>query len=98
MTVAFLPRIISPTLLSYLQGHPLLPGHTWYFIAGVTLSVINRPDEIPTVFKYALEKGGGSTPTKPSHDEQLKIARRMREALIKAAPIGGLPKVYQSRF
>ena len=57
------------------------------------LSVINRPDEIPAVFKYALERGGGKTDATPSHTEQLRIARQMREALIKAAPIGGLPKV-----
>ena len=31
--------------------------------------------------------------TKPQHDEQLLIARKLREALVKAAPIGGLPKV-----
>lgn len=55
--------------------------------------MINRPDEIPAIFKYALEKGGGRTGAKPSHDEQLKIARQMREALVKTAPIAGLPKV-----
>lgn len=93
MAASSLPKILSPALLSYLQGHPQLPSSTWYFITGVTLSVINRPDEIPTVFSYALEKGGEGAPTKPSHDEQLQIARRMREALVKTAPIGGLPKV-----
>lgn len=96
MASSSLPKVLSPALLSYLQSHPHLPSSTWYFIAGVTLSVINRPDEIPTVFKYALDKGGGRIPTKPSHDEQLKIARQMREALVKTAPIGGLPKVNQS--
>ena len=76
-----------------IEGHPHLPSCSWYFIASVTLSVLNRPDEIPAVFKYALEKGGQKVSTKPSHDEQLKIARQMREALVKTAPIGGLPKV-----
>lgn len=93
MAVQNLPRIISPTLLSYIHGHPNLPLHSWYFIAGVTLSVLNRPDEISTVFKYAMEKGGDRIEASPGHDEKLKIARRMREALVKAAPIGGLPKV-----
>ena len=59
----------------------------------IALSVINRPDEIPAVFTYALETGGGRTGAKSSHDEQLKIARKMREALVKTAPIAGLPKV-----
>ena len=51
------------------------------------------PHEIPTVFKDAIEKGAGSCDVKPGHKEQLEIARKMREALLKAAPIGGLPKV-----
>lgn len=87
------PRIISPALLSFIHGHPNLPVHTWYFIAGVTLSVLNRPDEISTVFKYAMEKGGDRMEASPGQNEKLTIARKMREALVKAAPIGGLPKV-----
>lgn len=91
-----LPRILSPALLSFLRGHPSLPAHSWYFIAGVTLSVINRPDEIPIVFQHALEKGGGKEGKKPDHAEQLMIARKMREGLVKAAAIGGLPKVVEA--
>lgn len=40
-----------------------------------------------------MEKGGDRIEASPGHDEKLKIARKMREALVKAAPIGGLPKV-----
>ncbi|KAL8791545.1 MAG: hypothetical protein Q9195_005873 [Heterodermia aff. obscurata] len=96
MAASSLPKILSPALLSYFQSHPYLPSCSWYFIASVTLSVLNRPDEIPAVFKYALEKGGRNAPAKPSHDEQLKIARQIREALVKTAPIGGLPKAINS--
>ncbi|KAI9817747.1 MAG: hypothetical protein M1827_000866 [Pycnora praestabilis] len=87
-----LPAIVTPALLSSIRGHPQLPKHSWYFIAGVTLSVINRPDEIPKVFKYAIDHGIGHSDSKPEHDEQLKIARKMREALTKSAAIEGLPK------
>ena len=85
--------VITPALLSSIRGQPHLPRHAWYFLTGVTLSVLNLPHEIPTVFKYAIEKGAGSCDVKPGHEEQLEIARKMREALLKAAPIGGLPKV-----
>lgn len=88
-----LPQVFSPALLSYVRSHPQLPTHSWYFIAGVTLSVLNRPDEIPVVFQQALERGGGTEDTIPEHSEQLTIARRMREGLVKSAAIGGLPKV-----
>ena len=93
MGVPPLPRIVSPALLSYLRGHPQLPTHSWFFIAGVTLSVLNRPDEIPIVLQRALDPGGAKQDAKMEHAEQLMIARKMREGLIKSAAIGGLPKV-----
>lgn len=88
-----LPSIITPTFLTALRKHPHLPPHTWYCVTGVTLSVLNRPDEIPKVFNHALEKGPSASDTSPDHEMQLQIARKLREALVKAAPIGGLPKV-----
>jgi len=62
-------------------------------VAGVALNALNLSAEIPTVFKHAIEHGGGSSDTKPGHDEKLEIARKMREALVKAVAICGLPKV-----
>lgn len=88
-----LPAIATPALLSAIRRHPNLPGHTWYFIAATTLSILNRPDEVPKVYTFALESGSDERDTTPSQDEQLKMIRRMREALIKAAAVGGLPKV-----
>lgn len=80
-------RLIS--LLSSIRLTPNLPPQSWYLIAGVTLSALNRADDVSDVFEYAIEKDGSSS------EARLQIARRMREALVKAAPIGGLPKVYQ---
>lgn len=89
-----LPAVLTPALLSSIRGQPRLPSHTWYFIASVTLSVINRPDEIPKVFNYALEHDVNTSDTaKPNHDEQLKVARKLREGLVKSAAVIGLPKV-----
>jgi hypothetical protein len=87
-----LPAIITPALLSSLRSHPNLPGHTWYFIAATTLSQLNRPDEIPKVYQHAL-RHGSSGDAIPSQDEKLRISRRIREALIKAAAVGGVPRV-----
>lgn len=75
------------SLLSSIRLTPHLPPQSWYLIAGVALSTLNKPDEIPHVFHYAMEKDAGSTET------PINIARRMREALVKASAIGGLPKV-----
>ncbi|KAK4044847.1 AhpD-like protein [Parachaetomium inaequale] len=85
-----LPAVITPALLSSLRSHPALPRHTWYFIAATTLCQLNRPDEISKVYQHALRHGPGDAA--PSHDEQLRISRRMREALIKAAAVGGVPR------
>jgi hypothetical protein len=90
--MSVLPSIITPTLLSTVRSYLHLPHHTWYFIAATALSVLNRPDEITAVYKHVIDHGPGATDCKPAHEEQLKISRRMREALVKAGAIGGLPK------
>lgn len=87
-----LPSIVTPALLSSIRSYPHLPQHTWYFIATTTLSILNRPDEIPKIYKHAIDHGAGAMDCKPAHEEQLRISRRMREALVKAGAIGGMPK------
>jgi len=85
-----LAPIITPALLSTIRRYPNLPRNTWYFVAATTLSIINRPDEIPQIYKHALDE---PTDAAPGLEEQLAITRRIREALIKSAAVGGLPKV-----
>lgn len=67
---------------------------------GVTLSALNRPDELSAVLTYALGNGADVSPPPPraspeklSTEEQLYIVRRMREGLLKSAAIVGVPKV-----
>jgi len=89
-----LPAVVTPSFLSSIRGHPQLPRQSWYFIAGVTLSVLNRPDEIPKLFTFALDNGvDPATNARLAHTEQLQVARRLREGLVKSAAIVGLPKV-----
>lgn len=93
-----LPSVVTPALLSAIRSSPRLPANTWYMLAATALSTLNRPDEIPKVFSHALEHGGGAKDTKPSPDEQLQIARRTREALVKSSAIIGLPKTINALF
>lgn len=99
-----LPAIMTPTLLASIRRHPNLPRHTWYFIAATALTVLNRPDEIPKVYRHAIDNTGpseeeaspaaGAASGSPlTRDERLAISRRMREALVKTTAVGGLPKV-----
>lgn len=88
-----LPAIVTPALISSVRRHPYLPRNTWYLIAAATLSVLNRPDEIQKVYKHAIDNGGDYFDTVPSEDEQRRISRRIREALIKSSAVGGVPRV-----
>ncbi len=87
------PTIMTEAFLSAIRKNPLLPRHSWYFVSGVTLSALNRPEDISAVYKLAIEKGAGTSDSVPSHIEKLEISRKMREALIKSAAVCGLPKV-----
>lgn len=85
--------ILTPTLLAAIRKQPNLPRNTWYFVTATTLSALNRPDELPEVFKNAIEEGSETTGNDiPSRDDQLRISRRLREALLKASAVGGMPK------
>ncbi|KAH6840989.1 AhpD-like protein [Chaetomium sp. MPI-CAGE-AT-0009] len=88
--MASLPAIITPALLSSIRNYPNLPRHTWYFIAATTLSQLNRPDEISKVYQHALRHDLDDNIL--NQDEKLRVSRRIREALIKAAAVGGVPK------
>lgn len=86
-----LPPILTPELLNSIREYSDLPPRTWYIIAVTTLTILNRPDEIPKVYEHALQFGPSRTPSNLDHEEQLEILRRIREALIKQAPL----EVYQ---
>jgi hypothetical protein len=60
----------------------------------VTLSCLNRPDEIGKVWEWAVENGADDNAgAKMAELEQLKTVRRVREGLVKSAAVVGLPKV-----
>ncbi len=93
--------LLTPRLLRSIRTTPRLPPSTWPFLTGVTLCVLNRPDELGTALAHALATGpraeevdGGAM---VGH-ERLEIARKMREGVLKGAIIGGLPKVRRVLF
>jgi len=53
--MAPLAPIITPAFLMSIRRHPHLPKQSWYFITATTLSILNRPDEIPKVYKDAID-------------------------------------------
>ena len=79
------PPVFNRETLIELQNTRGIPNDTWYIIAAATLCGLNRPDDIVLVFKHAIE---GTEDLQ----EQMRIARRIREVLIKSAGISGLPR------
>ena len=82
--------IIKPSLISGVKSIAHLPSNNWYLLAATALSTLNRPNDITHVFKNAIENR--------SKDQQLSIARRTREALVKSSAIIGLPKTINALF
>ncbi|KAK2602691.1 hypothetical protein N8I77_009201 [Diaporthe amygdali] len=90
-----LPTAVTPRLLGTLRSQPGLPDDVWYTIVATTLCVLNRPDEIQAIYTHAVAADAGANAVADpvaDHGRQLRIARRLREALLKASAIGGLPK------
>lgn len=79
---------LTPARLAKLAATPGL-SNSWYFVAAATFSVCNQPEEIPRIFDYMMERT-------PTHQAQLEVAQKMREALLKGAALGGLPKSINS--
>lgn len=94
--------VVTSELLDTLRSQPHLPDDIWYLVIAVTLCVLNRPEEIQTVYKHAVGPGHGTVGLQNGaalpDQEQLRIARRLREALLKTSAIGGMPKVRTRRL
>jgi hypothetical protein len=93
MLPSALPPIFTSDLMSFIREHPDLAPDTWYIIAATTLTILNRPDEIPCIYEHAISFNPRRTTLRSERDEQLTTLRRMREALIKASAVGGVPRV-----
>lgn len=90
--------VVTPDLLDTLRSDRNLPDDVWYLVTATVLCILNRPEEIPIVYEHAVGPGHGSHGLPNGSEpvgaaEQLRIARRLREALLKTSAIGGMPKV-----
>ena len=87
------PTLLGKELLKSICEHQELPLDSWYIIAATTLTILNLPEEVPEVYEYAINHGMIVQTSRLNDVEQLHVVRRMREALIKASAVGGVPKV-----
>lgn len=83
--------VLTPVRLKTLASTPLL-GNSWYYIAAATLSVCNRPDDVPLVLEYMLAQPSVAA----SEEHRRLVAKQIRESLLKSSALGGLPKAINS--
>ncbi|KUI60051.1 hypothetical protein VP1G_07308 [Cytospora mali] len=87
--------VVTPKLLDSFRSQENLPDDVWYIVVATTLCILNRPEEIQTVYEHAVARGyndQGQNGVALADSGRLRIARRLREALLKTSAIGGLPK------
>lgn len=96
-----LDPLITAGLLDALRKQPHLPDDVWYLVIATTLCILNRPEEIQTVYRHAVgpgyEAAGLQYGSALTDQEHQRIVRRLREALLKTSAIGGMPKVRPTR-
>ena len=89
--------LATSAFVGSLRAIPHLPANSWYYLASVAFAVLNRPAEIPLIYTLASSPSSlppsspppSSPPPPPPGDDD--VLNRTREALLKAAAIGGLP-------
>lgn len=85
-------------LRNTLTGTDAVLQNPWYIIAAVAYGSSNRPEGIPLVFKHVLAdlkkaQAEQQTPAEAAHKEQLLLARRVRESILKGGLLCGYSRV-----
>ncbi|KAI0345068.1 hypothetical protein BDW22DRAFT_1353916 [Trametopsis cervina] len=82
------------------RGSSAVLQNPWYFIAAVAYGSSNRPEGVPLVWQHALrdlkDAQAGNKSAEAAHQEQLLLARRMREGILKGGLTGGYSRAINS--
>ena len=92
------PEFLSTLKAAFPPTAPNTPSYLWAMIAVVSFSASNIIEAVPLVFKYALgdliqAQTQAGTPQDAAHAEQLVLARKIRETLLRAGLLCGMPRV-----
>ncbi|KAJ3548264.1 hypothetical protein NM688_g5319 [Phlebia brevispora] len=76
---------------------PSVITNPWYIIAIVAFASCNRPEAVPVIFVHTLQELEAAqrkfgTDEETSYNERLRLARRIRESLLKASLLCGAPR------
>ena len=86
-----------------LQGSKGVLENPWYIVAIVGYMSSNRPEAVPIVFQHVLAdlhkaQSEAKLAKSTAHDEQLFLARRCREGILKGGILGGASRVRNTRI
>lgn len=91
-------EFLSTLKAIYPFGTPNTPSYLWAIIAAVSFSASNIAEAVPLVFMYILDdlvkaqrQAGMSQDT--AHAEQLVFTCKIREAVLQAGFLCGMPRV-----
>ncbi|ODQ66108.1 hypothetical protein NADFUDRAFT_51376 [Nadsonia fulvescens var. elongata DSM 6958] len=96
--------LTTQRLVHLSTAYPMITN-SWYFIAAATLSVCNSPQSVPQILNYIIPENVSPTTSlthsaisqsSSEHQDQFRKVQKMREALLKSAALGGLPKSINS--
>ncbi|PIL30667.1 hypothetical protein GSI_07369 [Ganoderma sinense ZZ0214-1] len=95
------PEFLSTLKAAFPPGSPDSPSHLWALIAVVSFSASNVTEAVPVVFKYALDdlvqaQMQAGTSQDVAHAEQLVLARKFRESVLRAGLLCGVPRAIDS--
>lgn len=79
--------VLTPSRLQTLSSQPLLKNY-WHFLSAAVLGACNLPDEVPVLYKYAMDHSGPK--------DHAMITAKMRESIMKSTALIGLPRVINS--
>lgn len=85
-------------LRDVVRGTSSVLRNPWYIVAAVVYGSSNRPEGIPLVFQHVLNdlkqaQAEEQKPAEAAQQEQLLLARRMREAILKGGLLCGYSRV-----
>ena len=92
------PEFLSSLKATYPPETPGSPPHLWAIVAAVAFGASNVPEAVPAVFTYALQdlirsQHASGISKDVAHEEQLLLARKIREAILQSGLLSGMPRV-----
>ena len=91
------PEFLSSLKATYPPETPNSP-HLWAIVAAVGFGASNVPEAVPAVFTYALQdlirsQHATGISGDVAQEEQLLLARKIREAVLQSGLLSGMPRV-----